>query len=165
MASAENADKIIRALKRAGVNFVASLPDASLAEFVQGFDKDNDIIHVPLSREEEGVGVCMGANFGGKRCALMMQNAGLLNSCNALTTTARQIEVPMLLLVLYAGTLNDMAFPMLGIVTEPVLDALGIPHYTLNKLNDAPDLIAGALVQAYNAQRPVAILMTKAVLY
>ena len=164
MASAENADKIIRALKRAGVNFVASLPDASLVPLVEGFDKDNDIIHVPLSREEEGIGVCMGANFGGKRCALMMQNAGFLNACNALTTTARQIEVPMLLIILYAGTLNDMAFPMLGIVTEPVLDALEIPHYTLSNLDDAPALLAGALVQAYNAQRPVAVLITKSVL-
>jgi|SRR5262245_23435871 sulfopyruvate decarboxylase subunit alpha len=164
MATAENADKIIRALKRAGINFVASLPDASLAYLVQGFDADNDIIHVPLSREEEGVGACMGANLAGKRCALMMQNAGFLNSCNALTTTARQIEIPMLLLVLYAGTLNDMAFPMLGIVTEPVLEALGIPSYVLDDINDAPNLIAGALVQAYNAQRPVAVLLTKSVL-
>src|SRR5579872_4470594 len=155
MPAAENADRIIRALKRAGVNFVASLPDASLVPLVEGFDKDNDIIHVPLSREEEGVGVCMGANFGGKRCALMMQNAGLLNTCNALTTTARQIEVPMLLLVLYAGTLNDMAFPMLGLVTEPVLDALGIPYYALTDIGDVNNLVAGALVQAYNAQRPV----------
>ncbi len=164
MATAENADKITRALKRAGVNFVASLPDASLVPLVEGFEKDNDIIHVPLSREEEGVGVCAGANLAGKRCVLMMQNAGLLNSCNALTTTARQIEIPMLLLVLYAGTHNDMAFPMLGIVTEPVLSALGIPQYILDNLDEAPNLIAGALVQAYNAQRPVAILMTKSVL-
>jgi sulfopyruvate decarboxylase subunit alpha len=164
MATAENADKIIRALKRAGINFVASLPDASLTYLVEGFDKDNDIIHVPLSREEEGVGACMGANLAGKRCALMMQNAGFLNSCNALTTTARQIEIPMLLLVLYAGTHNDMAFPMLGIVTEPVLEALEIPRYVLNNIDDAPNLIAGALVQAYNAQRPVAILLPKSVL-
>jgi sulfopyruvate decarboxylase TPP-binding subunit len=70
----------------------------------------------------------------------------------------------MLLLVLYAGTHNDMAFPMLGIVTEPVLSALGIPQYVLNNLDEAPNLIAGALVQAYNAQRPVAILITKSVL-
>jgi sulfopyruvate decarboxylase subunit alpha len=164
MASAENAEKIIKALKRAGVNFVASLPDASLVPLVQGFDKDADIIHVPLSREEEGVGICTGANLAGKRCALMMQNAGLLNSCNALTTTARQIQIPMLLLVLYAGAHNDMSFPLLGEVTEPVLEALGIPSYVLDNLDDAPNLIAGALVQAYNAQRPVAILMTKAVL-
>jgi sulfopyruvate decarboxylase TPP-binding subunit len=53
---------------------------------------------------------------------------------------------------------------MLGEVTEPVLDALGIPNYILDDLNKAPDLIAGALVQAYNAQRPVAILIAKSVL-
>jgi sulfopyruvate decarboxylase subunit alpha len=164
MPSAENANKIISALKRVGVNFVASLPDASLVPLVEGFDNDKDIIHVPLSREEEGVGVCTGANLAGKRCALMMQNAGLLNSCNALTTTARQLQMPMLLLVLYAGTHNDMAFPMLGEVTEPVLDALGIPYYLLDDLGKVNDLIAGAVVQTYNAQRPVAILITKAVL-
>ena len=164
MPSAENANKIISALKRVGVNFVASLPDASLVPLVEGFDNDKDIIHVPLSREEEGVGVCTGANLAGKRCALMMQNAGLLNACNALTTTARQLQMPMLLLVLYAGTHNDMAFPMLGEVTEPVLDALGIPYYLLDDLGKVNDLIAGAVVQTYNAQRPVAILITKAVL-
>jgi sulfopyruvate decarboxylase subunit alpha len=164
MPSTENAEKIIAALKRAGINFVASLPDASLAPLVNGFENDPDIVHIPLSREEEGVGVCTGANIAGKRCVLMMQNAGLLNSCNALTTTARQMQIPMLLLVLYAGALNDMAFPMLGEVTEPVLEALGIACYILDDLKKAPDLIAGALVQAYNAQRPVAILMTKAIL-
>jgi sulfopyruvate decarboxylase subunit alpha len=164
MPSPENAVKIIQALKRAGINFIASLPDASLTPLVVGFDKDPDLIHIPLSREEEGVGVCTGANMAGKRCALLMQNAGLLNSCNALTTTARQMQIPMLLLVLYAGALNDMAFPMLGEVTEPVLSALGIPTYLLDDLTEAPNLIAGALVQAYNAQRPVAILIAKAVL-
>lgn len=126
------------ALKRAGINFVASLPDASLVPLVLGFERDADIIHIPLSREEEGVGICTGANIAGKRCALMMQNAGLLNSCNALTTAARQIQIPMLLLVLYAGALNDMAFPLLGEVTEPVLEALGIPSYVLDDLEKLP---------------------------
>jgi sulfopyruvate decarboxylase subunit alpha len=159
-----NAQKIIAALKRAGINFIASLPDGSLVNLIECIDADKSFLHVPLSREEEGVGVCTGANLAGKRCALLMQNAGLLNSCNALTTTARQMEVPMLLLVLYAGALNDMAFPMLGEVTEPVLAGLGIPHYILSDLEDAPSLVGGALVQAYNAKRPVAILIMKSVL-
>ena len=53
---------------------------------------------MPLTREEEGIGVCTGAFMAGRRAALMMQNAGLLNACNSLTTTALQFEVPMLLL-------------------------------------------------------------------
>jgi sulfopyruvate decarboxylase subunit alpha len=162
--TSQNAQVILKALRRAGVSLVASLPDASLVPLVEAFDHDADVVHVPLSREEEGVGVCTGANLAGRRCALMMQNAGLLNACNALTTTARQIEIPMLLLVLYAGAINDMSFPMLGLVTEPVLKALDIPYYVLSNIDDAQSLIAGALVQAYNAQRPVAILMPKGVL-
>ena len=155
---------IIEQLKNYHIRFLSYVPDSIIEQILKLARHDPFFDILPLAREEEGVGVCTGANLAGRRCALMMQNAGLLNSCNALTTTARQIQIPMLLLVLYAGALNDMAFPMLGEVTEPVLRALGIPSYILDDLDDAPDLIAGALVQAYNAQRPVAILMAKAVL-
>ena len=164
MPSMESAQALLRSLKYAGVNFVASLPDASLAKVIEALDASNDFIHVPLSREEEGVGACTGAYLGGKRCALLMQNAGLLNACNGLTTTARQFEIPMLLLVLYAGAHGDMAFPQLGQVTEPVLDALGIPTYILDDMAEAPKLIGGALTQAYNFEKPVAILISKSVL-
>jgi sulfopyruvate decarboxylase subunit alpha len=162
--STENARAILQGLKRAGITFVASLPDGSLASLIQGLDESNDFIHVPLSREEEGVGVCTGAYFGGRRCALLMQNAGLLNSCNGLVTTALQFEIPMLLLVLYAGARGDMAFPQLGQFTEPVLSALRIPYYVLDNLDRAPELIGGALTQAYNFKKPVALLLDKGVL-
>lgn len=164
MPSPENAKLILQSLKRAGISVVVSLPDAFLVNLIEGLEAGNDFIHVPVSREEEGVGVCTGAYLGGRRCAFLMQNAGLLNSCNALTTTALQIEVPMLLLVLYAGARGDMSFPMLGQVTEPVLSALRIPFYIPATLADVPDAIDGAVVQAYNAKKPVAILLNKAVL-
>lgn len=164
MPSAESAAIILRGLKRAGVSLVASVPDASLAKLCDGLDASNEFVHVPLSREEEGVGICTGAYLAGRRCALMMQNAGLLNACNGLTTTALQFEIPMLLLVLYAGYRGDMSFPQLGQVTEPVLSALRIPYYVLEDLDKADDLIAGAVIQAYNARKPVAILLSKAVL-
>ena len=161
---AESAAVILTALKDAGVNMVASLPDFSLVRMVEGLSEDNEIRHVPLSREEEGVGVCTGAYLAGKRCALLMQNAGLLNSCNGLTTTALQFQIPMLLLVLYSGGRGDVAFPMLGQVTEPVLDALGIPYHQIERIEDAPAVIGGALVQAYNMQKPVAVLLHKRML-
>ncbi len=164
MPSVENARAILQALRNAGINLVASLPDAALAKLVEALDGRNDVIHVPLTREEEGVGVCTGGFLAGKRCALLMQNAGFLNSCNGLTTTALQFEIPMLLLILYAGARGDMAFPQLGQVTEPVLAALRIPTHHLDKLADAFSVIGGALVQAYNFKQPVAVLIHKSVL-
>lgn len=164
MPSVESANKLLAALKGAGVNMVASLPDGSLVKVVEALEASNDLIHVPLTREEEGVGVCAGGYLAGKRCVLLMQNAGFLNSCNGLTTTALQFEIPMLLLILYAGARGDMAFPKLGQVTEPVLEALGIEHYLLDDIAKAKELIGGALVQAYNFKKPVAVLVHKSVL-
>lgn len=164
MSSTDKAQAIIDGLRATGIDFVASLPDGSMVDLVEMIDRNNDIIHIPLSREEEGVGVCTGGYVSGRRCALLMQNAGLLNACNSLTTTALQFEIPMLLLVLYAGARGDMAFPQLGEVTEPVLTALGIKYYHLDDLDKASDIIGGALVQAYNLKKPVAILIHKSVL-
>lgn len=164
MPSAENATVILTALKDAGVNVVASLPDRGLVRVVEALFQDNEIRHVPLSREEEGVGICTGAYLTGKRCALVIQNGGLLNSCNALATTALQFQIPMLLLVLYSGARGDPAFPVLGQVTEPVLDALSIPYHQIERIEDAPAVIGGALVQAYNMKKPVAVLLHKRIL-
>lgn len=164
MPSAESAAVILAALKDAGVNVIASLPDRGLVNLVEALFEDNEIRHVPLSREEEGVGICTGAYLTGKRCALLMQNGGLLNSCNALATTALQFEIPMLLLVLYSGALGDKAFPMLGQFTEPVLDALRIPYHQIERIEDAPAVIGDALVQAYNVKKPVAVLLHKRML-
>lgn len=164
MPSAENAAVILTALKDAGVNVVASLPDRGLVRVVEALFQDNEIRHVPLSREEEGVGICTGAYFTGRRCALVMQNGGLLNACNALATTALQFQIPMLLLVLYSGARGDPAFPVLGQVTEPVLDALSIPYHQIERIEDAPAVIGGALVQAYNMKKPVAVLLHKRIL-
>jgi sulfopyruvate decarboxylase subunit alpha len=164
MPSVENANVILQSMRRAGINLVASLPDAFLVHVIEGLQAANDLIHVPLTREEEGVGICTGAYLGGKRCALVMQNAGFLNSCNALTTTALQIEIPMLLLVLYAGGRGDISFPMLGRVTEPVISALRIPYFIPATIEGVPEAIIGSVVQAYNAKMPVAVLLNKSVL-
>src|SRR5262245_44663792 len=137
--SREKAAAIIRSLRRAGIDVVASLPDASLVELENALATHNEIIHVPLTREEEGIGVCTGAFLGGRRCALLMQNAGMLNSCNGLVTTALQFEIPMLLLILYAGYRGDMAFPQLSLATEPTLSALRIPYHILDDVADSDD--------------------------
>jgi sulfopyruvate decarboxylase subunit alpha len=164
MPSPENAGVILHSLRRAGIGLVASLPDAFLVHVIEALQASNDFIHVPLTREEEGVGVCTGAYLGGKRCALVMQNAGLLNACNALTTTALQIEIPILLIVLYAGGRGDVSFPMLGKVTEPVLSALRIPYCVPAAIDEVPDAIVESVVQAYNGKTPVAVLLNKSVL-
>jgi sulfopyruvate decarboxylase subunit alpha len=164
MNALEAAGNFIEALKRARINFVATLPDLKLVEVIRAVDKDPDLKHVPLCREEEGVGICAGAYLTGKKPALMMQNAGLLNSCNGLTTTCLQFQIPLLLLIYYAGDFGDRGFATVGSVTEPVLEALGIRTYVLRRIDEVEETLRGAQILAEDSRRPVAVLLTKSVL-
>lgn len=155
---------IVAGLKKAGIDFVATLPDEKIVELVRAVDSDHELKHVPLCREEEGIGICAGAYLAGKKTALIMQNAGFLNSCNALTTTSLQFMIPNLLLIYYAGDIGDQGFSTLGSVTEPVLQAMGIRLYALRNTGEIEQTLSGAQVLAQDSKKPVAVLLTKAVL-
>lgn len=155
---------IVESLKAAGVNFVVSLPDVNLSKLLAALDAQADLPHVTLCREEEGIGICTGAYIGGRTTAIVMQNGGLLNSCNALTTTALNFNIPLLLLIYYAGDIGDEGFSMLGSVTEPVLRGLGIRHYVLRDIEKIVVTVKGAVTLAVDSRRPVAVLMSKDVL-
>jgi sulfopyruvate decarboxylase subunit alpha len=115
---------IVAGLKKAGIDFVATLPDEKMLEVIRAVERDRELKHIPLCREEEGIGICAGAYLAGKKTAIIMQNAGFLNSCNALTTTSLQLQIPILMLIYYAGDIGDRGFTTLGSVTEPVLQAM-----------------------------------------
>ena len=163
--SAEDAAKtIVSGLKEAGINLIATLPDINLAPLLREVDAAREIIHVPLCREEEGIGICAGAYLVGKKCAAIMQNGGFFNSNNAIVSTLLQYQIPLLLLIYYAGDIGDRTFSTSGSMTEPVLQALGIRYYVMRDTGDAPELIKRAQVLAEDGKRPVALLLTKEVL-
>ena len=164
MNSAEAAKTIVDGLKRAGINFVATLPDINLADLLREVEEDRDFIHVPVCREEEGIGICAGAYLVGKKCAAIMQNGGFFNSTNAIVSTSLQYQIPILLLIYYAGDIGDRTFSTTGSMTEPVLQALGIRYYVMRDTGDAPALIKRAQILADDSKRPVALLLTKEVL-
>ena len=140
------------------------VPVAGLLDLINLLYEDSEINHVPVGREEEGIGVCTGAYLGGKRTALLMQNAGLMNSCNGLTTTALQFGIPMLLLIYYAGDMGDNGFHMLGQLTEPMLQGLGIKYSVVRDAARQKEQIAAAVTTAEASKRPVALLLAPAVL-
>jgi len=164
MGTIAGAQNILAGLKAAGIDLVSSVPDINMLELINLLYQDKEITHVPVGREEEGIGVCTGAHLGGKRPAMLMQNGGLLNSCNGLTTTALQFGIPVLLLIYYAGDIGDNAFHMVGLVTEPVLDALGIKTIVMRDPAKVKQDIAGAVTLASSSKRPVALLLSRAVL-
>ena len=164
MNSTEAAQTILQALRGAGINLVATLPDVNLSELLRVVEESRELVHVPVCREEEGIGICAGAYLVGKKCAAIMQNGGFFNSNNAIVSTLLQYQIPLLLLIYYAGDVGDRTFSTTGSLTEPVLQALGIRYYVMRETEDAPELILRAQILTEDSKRPVALLLTKELL-
>jgi sulfopyruvate decarboxylase subunit alpha len=164
MTADEAATTLVEGLRDAGINLVASLPDVNLSELLREVEAAPGLFHVALCREEEGIGICAGAYLVGKKCAAIMQNGGLFNSCNGIISTLLQYQIPLLLMIYYAGDIGDRTFSTTGSMTEPILHALGIRSYILRDPEHAKEAIKRAQILAEDSKRPVALLLTKEVL-
>lgn len=100
----ESSEAIFNGLKDIGIDFIVSVPCVNLSKLLNMIDEDDEIIHIPVTREEEGIGICAGAYMGGKRTAILMQNSGLGNSINALKSLMELYEFPLLMIISHRGT-------------------------------------------------------------
>ena len=79
----DSTEAIYNGLNDAEIDFIVSVPCVNLTRLLKMIDEDPEITHIPVTREEEGIGICAGAYLGGKKTAILMQNSGLGNSINA----------------------------------------------------------------------------------
>ncbi|HOK58815.1 MAG TPA: sulfopyruvate decarboxylase subunit alpha [Methanothrix sp.] len=151
---------VYRGLKRAGINLVASVPCVNLKELLCLLSSDPAIIHMPVTREEEGIGVCAGAYMGGRSPAIAMQNSGLGNSINALASLNMLYGIPLLMVISHRGTQGERLvgqIPM-GRLTEPLLKTMGIKFFR-PRPHEAEETVEAAWSIALNEKRPVAVLL------
>ena len=125
-------EELIAVLKKNGVDFTASLPCEkikTLLEMVEGA-----LFHLPLTREEEGVGISAGAALAGKRPALFVQSSGLGNMINALLSLTQFYELPLAIFVSRRGVYQEKIeaqFPM-GRKLPGMLAGAGISFSEIN---------------------------------
>ncbi len=155
-----NSEIVFRGLKAGGIDFVASVPCIKLGAVLEMISCDQGIKHVPVTREEEGIGVCAGAYMGGLRPAMLMQNSGLGNSINALASLDLLYEIPLLLIMSHRGTIGERIIAQIpmGQATVPLLDVLGIEHFCPHPA-EGEEIIAKAAERAFSARCPVAVLL------
>ena len=159
--SVEGSQVVYDALKAQGVGLVSALPETWLVHLIRMADDDPEMILVRLAKEEEGVGVSMGAHFAGTRSAMLMQNHGFLASINGIVSGAQLFRVPLLMLISDRGTFGepDPWQTEGGLVTHHVLDALRIPWQRLDARENCAQRVGEALTWAHASNRPAALLL------
>ena len=152
---------IYNGLKDAGIDFIVSVPCVNLSKLLVMLDEDETITHIPVTREEEGIGICAGAILGGKKTAILMQNSGLGNSINALKSLMELYEFPMLMIMSHRGTEGENIcgqVPM-GESTPKILDAMDFKYFKPENSEEAYETVVKAQELTEKDGLPVSILL------
>ncbi|HNR26259.1 MAG TPA: sulfopyruvate decarboxylase subunit alpha [Methanobacteriaceae archaeon] len=152
---------VYQGIKKAGVDFVVSLPCVNLGRLMELVECDPEIMHIPVTREEEGFGVCAGAFLAGKKPAILMQNSGLGNSVNVLASLYQLYRIPILMIISHRGTAGEFmsAQVPMGNATPRVLDALKVVYLNPQTPDDALKLIPEAWILSEAGEAPMGILL------
>jgi sulfopyruvate decarboxylase alpha subunit len=153
---------IHRALKSHRVRQVSYVPDAGHKRLIELCHADRDMTAVPLTTEEEGIGLAAGAWLGGERAALLMQSSGVGNCINALSLSAN-CGFPLLMLVTMRGEwgeFNPWQIPM-GQATPDALRIGGVRTLRLERAEEALDTATAAAKLAFEGYASVAVLIAQ----
>src|SRR3954453_24209591 len=161
--SLANSGVVYDALKECGIGLVSALPETWLVHLIRMAEDDPEMILVRLAKEEEGVGISAGAHLAGTKSAMLMQNHGFLASVNGIVSCAQLYHIPLLMLVSYRGDFGerDPWQTEGGGVTEDLLRALRIPFSYLDRADQVAPRIAKAQTLALSANKPVALLLSR----
>ena len=155
-------DRLIKILNANRVDFVSSLPCDRIKFLLERIKKE--FFHIPLTREEEGVGISAGIALAGKRPAMFVQSSGIGNMINALLSLTGFYELPLALFVSQRGIYKEgiaAQYPM-GQRLPEILKGSGISCSIISRENDI-SLIENKLPAVYKENKVHAFLLSPAV--
>lgn len=147
-------------LRSAGINFAVFLPDSLLDGIEQLILEREEIPIYQCSREDEGIGMAMGAYLVGKKPVAMMEGSGIGLSALVLARGIAQ-RTPTLLIAGHNSTLGESFDYHASVrqVTEPVLAALHIPYHVVLDPGTIKTVVVEAQRTVEGQRIPVAILV------
>lgn len=142
------AEDFTSALKSIGIDTLYGVPDSTLKQFCDYINTDGacEFTHYVPANEGAAIGLATGSYLAtGKPACIYMQNSGIGNIVNPLTSIANEAVygIPMLFLVGYRGEPGVHDEPQhifMGEITEPIFDVLDVGHSVIDKNTTTEEL-------------------------
>ena len=121
-------ETLFKAVESDGYNFFTGVPDSALKVF------QNDIItsnyeNIIATNEGQSIGIAFGAELAGKKSCVYLQNSGLGNIINPLTSLCMPFNITPLLVIGHRHTLEQ--HKVMGETDEKILQTIGYTNYII----------------------------------
>ncbi len=165
MSSHDWSTDVFAAANEREISTVATIPDAGHRVLIDKSLADPEMHSVALTTEEEGIGITSGLGLGGQRGMIAMQSSGVGNCINALGLPTA-LRAPCLMMVTMRGQwgeFNPWQVPM-GQATQPVLEAVGVKCFPVDKAEDVGETFAAAADLAFFGGFSAAVLISQRII-
>ena len=151
-------------LKRHRVTFFAGVPCSLLEAVINVGLADPAVTYIPAVREDVALGIASAAHLAGRRGGILLQNSGLGNVVNPLTSFNLIYRIPVLMVVSWRGYAGKDApeHLIMGEKTPDLLHTLGIPQAVL-EAETLEESLQWAVSTMERQQVPVAVILRKAI--
>ncbi len=159
------AEDFIECARGFGYRLYAGVPCSFLTPFINYTIDDERLTYVSSANEGDAVATGAGTVLGGHKAVVMMQNSGLGNAVNPLTSLAHVFRIPVLVIVTLRGDpdlRDEPQHELMGRITGGLLEAMAIPwEYFPTAATSIEACLQRA--EAYMARelRPYALVMRK----
>lgn len=116
-------------LTKEGYSFFTGVPDSALKKFQNDILSSTSVLHIPAVHESQAIAMAFGAMLAGKKSCVYLQNSGLGNIINPLTSLCMPFGVYPLLIIGHRHTLPQ--HKIMGETDKQILDLLGYKNYII----------------------------------
>ena len=158
-------NNLFEILKNEGITIFSYVPDAGHKVLIDKALLDESITAIPLTSEQEGVGIAAGAYLGGSKAVLLMQSSGVGNCINQLSLI-KHGQFPFLTIISMRGEFgegNPWQYAM-GEAVIPSLESIGVKCLKIYNQDDVSKTIQSALTMTFKAERSIAVLLSQKLL-
>jgi sulfopyruvate decarboxylase beta subunit len=154
--------EVVRILKENMIDVAAALPCDRIKALLPLIAKN--IKTIPLTREENGIGICAGIYLGGGRPVMVIQSTGIGNMINALLSLNLTYGIPLPIIASWRGVYKESieAQWQLGRKMPGILESTGI-KYTIIESQEDIYRLDEAIKESFRNSLPHVILISPAV--
>jgi sulfopyruvate decarboxylase alpha subunit len=155
-------ETFLSTLKDNDIRLVTFVPDNVLTPLISGAAADNYFMSVGATREDEAIGLAVGAHMGGLRGIVMMQTSGFAVAPNAIASLVVPYQIPTIMVVSERGRMGEynIGQTLVCRTMRPTLEALGIEYHTLTDESTLRFTVDRSIKQAYTTQSPVVFILS-----
>lgn len=151
--------EVIDIMKSCGLEVILTLPCDKIKNLLAMIP--SNFKEIPLTREENGVGIAAGLYMAGKKPAMVIQSTGIGNSLNSISSLQKTYDIPLPILASWRGVYKE-AIPAqvaFGKNLTSILEAADVPYITLGATSEL-GLIKKAINASFRSGTPLVVLLS-----